>query len=244
MSNGRIIMKRTALAAILLSLACLTPAYAEEPYVYGAIGQADADLTGTRGLWRHEGQHPYTTDLKDMAFKAGLGMRFESGFFIEAGMVDPGSFNIQSQFTSDGNYNEQTGQCERKCDKLHQLNLTNDMIGGEAVVGYQHEFFDFFRPYAKAGVAGFAHEHSGTFHKYPQNKTTPRPFDSDRNMGQNFDGMVIAVAFGGGVCAPAAKVELCGDVTRYHYIAHTANPLTDGMTVGTAYLKVPLKGWW
>lgn len=213
------------------------------PYAYGGIGQASADLTPKPGLWRHEGQ-PYNTDLTDLSFKAGLGWKWASGFFTEVGLVDPGTFHIQSQFTSDKNYDQQTGACKKHCNELHELNLHNSMIGGEAVVGYQLPLFDVLQPYAKAGIAGFAHEHYGTFHKYPQEKTEPRHFDGDTNtMGQNFSGMVIAAVFGGGVCAPMGQVELCGDVSRYQYVAQTANLLSDGMTIGTAVLKVALTGW-
>lgn len=234
-------MTRTTLAAILLSLTGLTSAYAD-PYLYGALGQANGDLVDKPGLWRHEGT-PYTTDLQDLAWKAGLGMRFETGVFIEAGVIDPGSMNIESKFVKDAHYDPVAMRCKKDCHKQSALGLQNDMIGGELVMGYQYNLLDFFGLYAKGGVAGFAHEHSGTFNKYGPTKV--REFDSEQNtMGQNFSGMVLAVAFGGGVCAPAAKVELCGDVTRYHYVATTANPLTEGLTIGTAYLKVPLKGWW
>ena len=233
-------MTRTALAAILLSLTGLTSAYAD-PYLIFALGQANGDLVDKPGLWRHEGT-PYTTDLQDLAWKAGLGMRFETGVFIEAGVLDPGeSFGVQSKFVTDAHYDPQAMRCKKDCHKQSALGLNNNMIGGELVMGYQHEFFGFFRPYSKVGVAGFTHEHSGTYTPY---KGKPIAFDPEHDLDQNFSGMVLAVAFGGGVCAPAAKVEICGDVTRYHYVATTANPLTEGLTIGTAYLKVPLKGWW
>lgn len=224
-----------------LTLACLTgPAYAD-PYAFGALGQANGNLVDKPGLWRHEGT-PYTTDLQDMAWKAGLGLRFETGVFLEAGVVDPGSFGIESRFVSDANYDPVKMRCKRDCDEQTAMGLTNSMLGGEAVVGYQQTFFDFFKPYGKVGVAGFAHEHSGTIIPH---KKRPIAFAHDGNdLGQNFSGMILAVAYGGGLCAPAAMVELCGDVTRYHYVATTANPLTEGLTVGTAYLKIPLKGWW
>lgn len=225
---------------ITLAIACLTTSAYADPYLYGALGQANGNLVDKPGLWRHEGT-PYTTDLQDMAWKAGLGMRFETGVFVELGAVDAGSMNIESRFVSDRNYDPANMRCKKDCHEQRALGLQNAMLGGEAVVGYQHEFFGFFRPYGKAGVAGFAHEHSGTFTPY---KGKPLRFDADRNFGENFSGMILAVAYGGGLCAPAAKVELCGDITRYHYVATTANPLTEGLTIGTAYLKVPLKGWW
>lgn len=216
-------------------------ARAEEPYVYGGIGSANGSLVDKPGLWRHEGT-PYTTDLKDLAFKAGLGLRFESGFFIEAGMIDPGSFGIESKFVTDAHYDPVAMRCKKECHKQSALSLNNDMLGGEAIVGYQHEFVEFFRPYAKVGIAGFSHQHSGVFTPY---KKKPVEFSHDGNdLGQNFNGMVMAVAIGGGVCAPAARLELCGDVTHYHYVATTANPLTDGLTIATAQVRIPLKGWW
>ena len=99
-------MTRTALAAILLSLTGLTSAYAD-PYLIFALGQANGDLVDKPGLWRHEGT-PYTTDLQDLAWKAGLGLRFETGVFIEAGVLDPGeSFGVQSKFVTDANYDPQ-----------------------------------------------------------------------------------------------------------------------------------------
>lgn len=232
-----------ALRILLIALAFflgVAIARAADPYVYGAIGQANGSLVDKPGLWRHEGT-PYTTDLQDMAWKAGLGLRFETGVFIEAGVIDPGSMGIESKFVSDKNYDPVKMRCIKECHKQSALGLNNDMIGGEVVVGYQHEFFGFFRPYGKVGVAGFAHEHSGT---YTPHKGKPMAFDPEQNMDQNFSGMILAVAYGGGLCAPAAKVELCGDVTHYHYVATTANPLTEGLTIGTAYLKIPLKGWW
>lgn len=235
--------ERLALRILLIALAFfigVAIARAADPYGYGAIGQANGSLVDKPGLWRHEGT-PYTTDLQDMAFKGGLGLRFESGVFVEAGVVDPGSFGIESKFVSDHNYDPAAMRCKRECEKQSALGLNNDMLGGEAVVGYQHEFLGFFRPYAKVGIAGFSHQHSGTFTPYRKH---PIEFSYDGNdLGQNFSGMVLAVAMGGGLCAPAARVEVCGDVTHYHYVATTANPLTDGLTISTAYLKVPFVGW-
>lgn len=225
-------------ALIVLMINCT--AHAADPYVYGALGQANGNLVDKPGLWRHEGT-PYTADLQDMAWKAGLGMRFETGVFVELGAVDAGSMNIESRFVKDAHYDPVKMRCIKDCHKQSALGLNNAMIGGEAVIGYQHTFFGFFKPYGKVGVAGFAHEHSGTFIPY---KKKPLTFDGEQDLGENMRGLILAVSYGGGLCAPAAMVELCGDVSRYHYVATTANPLTEGLTVGTAYLKIPLKGWW
>lgn len=228
---------------VLVAVLWAGTGWAEEPrlYLYGALGSASGSLNNKPGLWRHEGT-PYTTDLTDMAFKAGVGYQSASGLFLEAGMVDPGTMGIQSRFVSDRNYDPVAMRCRADCDKQHHLDLRNDYRGGELVIGYKRTLFDFFRPYGKAGLAGFSHQHSGTFTSYHTRQ--PIAFSHDGNdLGQNFNGLLIAVAMGGGLCAPMARLELCGDVTHYEPVAHTANPLIDSFTVATATLLVPLTGW-
>lgn len=221
--------------ALLLLLWCPSIAQAWDSYLYGGVGQSMTSLNDKPGLWRMEGM-PYSTDLNETAFKGGIGV--EAGrWFVEAGYVDLGAPAIKSWFVKDDEYDPGARRCKRNCDQLNHLDIVDEMRGGEAVVGYRHAVGPIV-PYVKAGMAGFAHVISGN---YKPHRGRWYELNPDHNFQQNLDGLIIAAAVGGGVCT-RTWVELCGDVTYYHFIAHTANPLTDSAIVPTAYIKIPL-GW-
>lgn len=239
--------------ALLVPLAVGAPAMASELYVYGAIGQASSPLTHKPGLWRHEGQ-PYEFDGKTMGFRTGLGMGttlgligtpagipVQHGLRIELGAVSLGSPEmVESWFNADESYRH--GRCVTKCHELYALNLVNDYLGAEVVGKYGVTAWDWLEVYTTAGFAGFSHRHSGALTATWLHPVWVGHFP-EKNMGQNWAGMMLAGVIGGGVCGKAGPVSLCGDVEKFLPMAQTANPLVgsggDGPVLTTFQVRVP-----
>lgn len=244
------------IALLVLVLQSCNPAYAEV-WVYGGIGQASSGVTEKPGLWKQDGAFPYEFDGKDLGWRSGLGAGFdvgrtvafdsliEHGVFLELGAVSLGSPSIHSFFVTDAHYDPASQRCTEACGKQYQrdLQLQDDYLGAEAVVGYQATVFEFFRPYIKGGMAGFTHNHSGTLTKYGR-----KPVDLERIKTENFSGIMIAAVVGGGLCGDVYHgINLCGDVEKFFPVAHTANPLIEsgmgGPVLTTFQVRVPLTGW-
>ena len=229
-------MKTLILTTALLAATSQVYAWTE-PYLYGGAGLAFSDLNDKPGLWRQEGL-PYVTDLQTMTIKAGIGIEHSSGFFVQLGYVDLGEPSINSLFVKDDEYSPSERQCKKNCNELHNLDIVDDMRGGELLVGFRYNT-NVITPYVDIGIAGFNHRISGSYKQYKHNRVTIDP--DDRPMGQNLEGMIISAAMGGGICLSVAYgIEACGDVTYYRFIAHEANPLVEGVIATTGLLRVPV----
>lgn len=234
----------------------LSQSKAAELYLYGGIGQASSAVTDKRGLWKHDGQ-PYEYDGKTMGFRTGLGSRFplgtlgtlgsvpfSHGMSLELGAISLGSPEmVESWFNSDDSYDKR-GRCYKHCEKLYTMNLHNSYLGGELVAKYGITAWEWLTMYTTGGLAGFNHQHSGSLKAMWLHPHWVASFP-ERNMGQNWDGMMLAGVIGGGVCGTVYKgAALCGDVEKFLPFAHSANPLVNdglgGPVLTTFQVRMPL----
>ena len=222
---------------------------AADLYLYGAIGHAQSEVNDKRGLWKHEGQ-PYTFDGGKMGFRAGLGSTIQLGSLgpvthsvrLELGAVSIGSSEIDSLWNRDEDY-DRRGRCYKRCHELYRLQMENSYLGAELVAKYGITAWDWLEVYETGGLAGFAHDHEGTIELTWKKPLYMHHFP-EQNLGQNWDGMLLAGVIGGGVCGKVYRgVALCGDVEKFLPFAHTANPLigsgVDGPVLTTFQMRVP-----
>lgn len=213
--------------------------------LYGGIGQVSSEITQTGpGLWRHEGMNgqggqPFHFDGKSMGFRSGLGLETAPTLLgtpwgipvsrtwrFEIGAVSLGSPEmVKSIFNHDHSY--VNGVCKHQCDELYALNLVNDYLGAEAVAIPNLHVWNWLNLYVKGGIAGFAHQHSGSIDRtWLTSSRRVWFFDKNSNTRENFSGMMLAAVLGGGVCGNVTqRIALCGDVEKFFPFAHSANPL-------------------
>ena len=229
---------------LLLLVLLSAPAYATDLWLYGGIGGAQSSVNDKPNLWKQT-DYPYQFSGTDLGWRTGIGTSWNNGLFVEVGAVSIGSPSIHSRFVPDDHLRPGTGECYKKCGQEYQrdLHLDNSYLGGEAVVGYQHKVLDLFVPYVKAGIAGFAHQHSGSVQRHGH-----RAWHFDGNnqpTTERLEGMMLAAVIGGGLCGDVYKgIMACGDVEKFLPFAHTANPLIDtgfgGPVLTTFQVRFPI----
>lgn len=187
-------------------------------FVEGGIG-ASLFQKGQDGTWFQDGVGGVVWDAKDVAFRAGGGVRLTEQWSLGLNYLDLGTVSVQSNYVADESYDAKAHRCHHGCDHPKSLRTFDTLRGGELIGTYTPWQWPVV-PYLRGGVAVLSHSLNWS------------------TLGQDFDlhGVILAAAMGGGVCYQ----WLCADVTYYKGIGSTKFPVTQDAVVPMVAFRVPL----
>ena len=229
--EGGVRVWRTA-CAVILSLAFLTPAYAQEgPYITGAIGQSRFSLTAPDGTWRQEGLGYHATK-ESLAWQAGLGYGFADGWAVEATYIDFGAVSNGGNAVGDEGYRPATKTYNHHA-QVNQFEATDQLQSGSLRLLKSFDVGYGFRPFLAAGMWAGVHDLS-FWTRYSQNRV---------RYNDQYGGVLFGPVVGGGLCYDLPIASVCGQVDYYRAVSQSGFPISTEIVMPTAAIKVPLTGW-
>jgi hypothetical protein len=196
-----------------------SPSYALEVFLDGAIGPAFHTRTTPDGVWWQQ-PFPHSFDLRDVAWKAGLGLRFNEHWSVTGSYVSLGETSARTEAVSDENYDHG----DRKDPRVN-LSATDRLAGPQLVTSYRWTQWP-VQPFLSGGVALLHHYGSATVREYP-------------GPSFNFHGDIPMFVAGGGLC----YAWLCGEVTYYRGVHAPNYPISTEAIVPWIGLKIPFVGY-
>ena len=219
--------------AVILSLAFLTPAYAQDgPYITGAIGQSRFSLTAPDGTWRQEGLGYHATK-ESLAWQAGLGYGWANGWAVEANYIDFGAVSNGGNAVGDEDYRPATKTYNHHA-QVNQFEATDQLQAGSLRLLKSFDVGYGFRPFLAAGMWAGVHDLS-FWTRYDKRKT---------RYNDQYGGVLFGPVVGGGLCYALPIASVCGQVDYYRAVSQSGFPISTEIVMPTAALKVPMKGWW
>ena len=125
-------------------------------YLDAAGGLTQFLITAPDGDYLQRGL-PHSLDTRSLAYKVGLGWRFNERWSIQAGYLNLGTVNQSAIFVSDENYNAKTGQCLNGCPNQANYRITDAYHGGELTITRTFKLDDSWAWHVKAGGAYLMH---------------------------------------------------------------------------------------
>ena len=175
---------------------------------------------------------PHTLDLNSLAYRVGLGYRFNERWGIRSSWINFGTVNQSANFTADADYNAKVGKCTANCANAAPYRMTDNYRGVELVVTRSFAIAENWTLQASLGGAYIDH-------RFTINKNAGTNDESHRNRGQ-----FPATVLGGGACYKWA----CMETSYYHGLGGSngfmgqdqAWPLSKEIFVTVLSIKVPL----
>ena len=137
--------------ALLLFTECSPREAHAELYVDVAGGLAQFMVTAPDGDYLQRGL-PRSLDLRSLAYRVGLGYRFNERWAIQGSYVNFGTLNQTAKFVSDEDYSAKGSACIKNCATAPTYRITDKYHGGELTVSRTWEHI-----YLKAGMAYLMH---------------------------------------------------------------------------------------
>jgi hypothetical protein len=210
-----------SLIVLLAFLFLATPAQAE-PFLDLGLGATIFFPAYSDGAWYQE-PFPHHFDTKDIAYRAGVGWRFNDHWSVAASYLHLGSISVTAQAVSDDDYNNQTHQCLRHCQHPVSFRVEDSYQGGELTA--TRTFTDGpVRPFLRAGGAWLFHDL----------RVNGAPFF----MGRSFPAGVV----GAGLTYKWISLE----VSYYHILAHSGAsggvgyPVSESQLIPMVSVQIPL----
>lgn len=230
MSYPHAILTTWLLAFVLAVFTCQAmPSQAGELYLDVAGGYTHFLLTTPDGDYLQK-DLPHSLDLKDVAYKVGLGYRLNERWSIQGGYINLGTIKQDARFVDDKDYSAKTGKCTANCSAAVPNKMTDAYQGGELTASYTFHPAKDYGISLKAGGAYLMHRFTIT--RYDVGA-------SHQNYGQ-----FPATVAGLGVSYKWAYLE----TTYYHGLGGSNGfmgqdqdwPLSKEMLVTWAGVKIPL----
>jgi hypothetical protein len=240
-------VKRTALAAILLSLACLTPAHAEW-YVAGDVLWTTYQGPQVDGTWTQE-QLPSQRGIpavrqtkESMAWDVGAGYRFDGGeawystlWSVEGGYRHYGAgVSAGGLAVSDSAYTEIMNGADPGKYKASEYEATTHMEGGYLRVAKGFDAGYGVEPYVSGGIEVL----------YQDTNFWSRTVKGRLQTG-GFTGVMVAPTIGGGIkyhVGHGVKAR-CG-AEFIQTVSESGHPVSSQRIASGCGIEVPLTGWW
>lgn len=211
------------LLLFVLTLFGTYPASASDLYLNLGIGAALHQKTVDNGTWYQEGIGPYRFGLTSLAGKAGLGIRLDPDWAIEANILSLGQTRSSYWAVGDDEYNPKTHQCHTTCSP--RAFSAKDKVNLVEVAALRSWHVWGMDPFVKAGA--FLGVHDLNFVG-----TSPNSEGQANKYSGYFPGAVI----GGGVCYRWA----CAETSYYAGIGSTGYPIARNILVPMFTVKIPL----
>ena len=226
MTYPRAVIASWTLALLLACALAYDMAHAGELYLDAAGGVTFYQLTTADGDYLQKGL-PHTLDLQSMAYRVGVGWRFNSRYSIQAGAFSLGSVKQDALFVADQDY--AGGMCLANCSTAASNKMSDNYRGLELTVTRTFPYDD-WAVFLKGGGAWIEHKFSIV--------------RLDYGVAHHHDGEYPAVVMGVGTSYKWAYVE----VDYYHglgsangFMGHGQSwPLSKEMLVTWFGVKVPL----
>lgn len=209
---------------ILAMVLCSANAYALDFAVQGGVGYSRAHESRNNGTWYQEGL-PFHFQTDDIAWKAGL-IAHHHGFFAELNYLSLGEVTLWSRYVYDHEYNHEHGYCMKRCNKPREISIVDSYAGPEIKVGYRWHLPHDMTIGVSTGTAILVHDFDALW------KNRPWSF------GQHpigWSGVVPTIVGSGEACWK----WVCGNLSYYHGLGETQNPLAKGWIVPMALVRVP-----
>lgn len=231
MTYPRAVLTTWLLALLLALLLAYEVAHAGELYLDAAGGFTRFILTATDGDYIQRGL-PSKLDLNSMAYKVGLGYRFNERWSVQGGYINLGTINQTAKFVSDEDYAAKQSLCVKNCATAPTYRITDAYHGGELTLTRTFKLDESWSWHLKAGGAYL-------MHRFTINKE-----DGSGQSNQHY-GQFPATVVGAGIGYKWFRTEL----TWYHGIggANGPNnssgwPLSTQLAVAWMGFNIPLWG--
>lgn len=228
MSYPRLTLLAWIIALLLACLLAYDMAHAGELYLNLAGGYTRFLVTAGTGDYVQT-DLPHSLDLNSVAYRAGLGYRFNERWSLQAGYINLGTINQTAKFVADADYDAKNNKCLNNCGTAQPYLMTDRFHGGELTVTRTFAFND-YSVFLKGGGALL-------FHQF-------RIARYDGEQPHENDGKFPATVAGVGACYKWA----CAETNYYHGLGGSNGfmgqsqgwPLSKEMFVSLISLKIPL----
>lgn len=179
------------------------------------------------GDWYQKGL-PYQCDTTSIAWRAGLGYRFNERWSIQASYLKPGDDHLKAKYVSDADYDPISHTCLTNCGNALTLVAKDKKQIVELSVARTWAYRD-VQPFLRIGGGAMLHEFSiyGTQSGFYQEHSGTVPL-----------GLIGAGLCYGIVCAEATYYQQIGPplIVEYGY------PMATNAVVSTMGVKIPIGG--
>ena len=214
-------------AALLISECAVRPAHAEV-YLDLAGGLTRFLITAPDGDYIQR-DLPHTLNLNSLAYRIGLGYRFNERWSIQGGYVNLGTIKQDARFVADQDYNPKLSQCLANCATAPPYKMTDTYKGLELTATRTFPLGD-WSLFLKGG---------GAFSKHTFSIVRLDTASFHENKGQFY-----SVVMGSGGCYQWACLEL----DYYHGLGGSNGfmgepqgwPLSKELLVSWLSVKIPL----
>ena len=100
---------------------------------------------------------PHSLDTRSLAYKVGLGWRFNERWSVQGGYVNFGTINQSAIFVPDENWDPKTGTCLNGCTRRKNYRMTDAYHGGELTVTRTFHLDESWAWHLKGGGAYLMH---------------------------------------------------------------------------------------
>ena len=226
---GWLLAFAVAIGLLLVSECTTQPAHAGA-YLDVAGGFTQFLITAPDGDYLQR-TLPHSLDTRSLAYKVGLGWRFNERYSLSLAYLNLGTINQSAIFVPDENWDPKTGTCLNGCTRRKNYRMTDAYHGGELTVTRTFKLDEVWAWHLKGGGA------------YLMHRFTMNTEDGSGASLQHY-GQFPAVIAGAGASWKALYVSM----DYYHGLGGSNGfmgqdqgwPLSKEMLVAWAGIKIPL----